>query len=83
MDLVNLASNTAGANAPLVPPPQAAHRSPTMRGGGYVTWRYGLSTGNESGDPACGTVTVRESRPEREHDRRRHRRYGGGPAGRH
>ena len=28
--------------------------------GGYTTWRYSLSTGNESGNPVCGTVTVRE-----------------------
>ena len=27
-------------------------------GNGYVTWRYSLSTGNESGNPVCGTVTV-------------------------
>ena len=27
---------------------------------GYVTYRYSLSTGNESGNPTCGTVTVRE-----------------------
>jgi hypothetical protein len=60
MDLVNLASNTAGANAPLVPTPQALTVNDNA-GSGYVTWRYGLSTDNESGDPACGTVTVRES----------------------
>ena len=57
MDLVNLASNTGGS--PLVPTPQAMTVNDNS-GGGYVTWRYSLSTGNESGDPACGTVTVRE-----------------------
>ena len=57
MDLVNLASNTGGS--PLVPTPQAMTVNDNS-GGGYVTWRYSLSTGNEFGDPACGTVTVRE-----------------------
>ena len=66
MDLINLASNTAGANAPLVPTPQALTVNDNA-GGGYVTWRYGLSTDNESGDPACGTVTVRESGQNAEH----------------
>jgi len=51
MDLVNLASNTAGANALLVPTPQALTVNDNA-GSGYVTWRYGLSTDNESGDPA-------------------------------
>ena len=82
MDLVNLASNTAGANAPLVPTPTGAHRQ-RQCGSGYVTWRYWLSTGNESGDPACGTVTVRESGQNAMHKcRRRHRRHGGRSAGR-
>ena len=30
-------------------------------GSGFVSYRYSLSTGNEAGDPACGSVTVRES----------------------
>jgi conjugal transfer/type IV secretion protein DotA/TraY len=58
MDLVNLAGNTGGQA--LVPVPQPV--SVTDNGnGGYITYRYSLSTGDESGNPACGTVTVRES----------------------
>ena len=58
MDLVNLAGNTGGQA--LVPIPQPV--SVTDNGnGGYITYRYSLSTGDESGNPACGTVTVRES----------------------
>lgn len=58
MDLVNLAGNSQNGQ-PLMPPPQPITVSDTA-GGGYVTWRYALSTGNESGNPACGTVTIRE-----------------------
>jgi conjugal transfer/type IV secretion protein DotA/TraY len=53
MDLVNLA-----ANSTLIPTPQPI--TVTDSNGGYTTWRYSLSTGNESGNPVCGTVTVRE-----------------------
>src|SRR6516165_12020013 len=53
MDLVNLA-----ANATLVPTPQPITVSNSN--GGFTTWRYSLSTGNESANPVCGTVTVRE-----------------------
>ena len=28
--------------------------------GGYITYRYSLSSGDESGNPACGSVTIRE-----------------------
>ena len=28
--------------------------------GGYITWSYSLSTGNETGSPVCGTVTIRQ-----------------------
>jgi conjugal transfer/type IV secretion protein DotA/TraY len=54
MDLVNLA-----ANATIVPIPQPITVSNAA--GGFTTWRYSLSPGNESGDPVCGTVTVRQS----------------------
>jgi len=54
MDLVNLA-----ANATLIPIPQPITVSNSA--GGFTTWRYSLSPGNESGDPVCGTVTVRQS----------------------
>ena len=53
MDLVNLAANTT-----LIPVPQPITAS--NGNGGYTTWRYSLSTGNESRNPVCGTVTVRE-----------------------
>jgi conjugal transfer/type IV secretion protein DotA/TraY len=53
MDLVNLAANTT-----LIPTPQPI--TVKDNNGGYTTWRYSLSTGNESGNPVCGTVTVRE-----------------------
>jgi conjugal transfer/type IV secretion protein DotA/TraY len=53
MDLVNLAANTT-----LIPAPQPIMAS--NGNGGFATWRYSLSTGNESGNPVCGTVTVRE-----------------------
>jgi conjugal transfer/type IV secretion protein DotA/TraY len=60
MDLVNLASNTATTGSgPLVPVPQPITVKDSN--GGYTTWRYSLSTGNQSGNPVCGTVTVRES----------------------
>src|SRR5262249_2482472 len=58
MDLVNLA-----ANATLVPIPQPITVSNSS--GGFTTWRYSLSVGNETGNPVCGTVTVRE-KPQKE-----------------
>jgi len=60
MDLVNLASNTAAAGTPLVPIPQPVTVNDNANGG-FITYRYSLSTGNETGDPVCGTVTIRES----------------------
>jgi conjugal transfer/type IV secretion protein DotA/TraY len=59
MDLVNLASGTTSGN-PLMPTP-AALTVNDGTGSGYVSYRYALSTGNEGGDPACGTITIRES----------------------
>ena len=32
-------------------------------GGGYVSWNYALSAGNQSGSPACGTVTIQTPPP--------------------
>ena len=60
MDLVNLAggsANPGGSN--LVSMPQPVSGSNTTDGS-YVSWRYSLSAGNESGDPVCGSVTVNE-----------------------
>ena len=53
MDLVNLA-----ANVPLVPIPQPITVNDNAHGG-YITYRYALSTGNGWGNPACGTITIR------------------------
>src|SRR5208283_1284585 len=53
MDLINLASGTSS----MVPIPQPITGTDPS-GNGYVTWRYSLSTGDESGNPVCGTVTV-------------------------
>jgi conjugal transfer/type IV secretion protein DotA/TraY len=57
MDLVNLDANTP--SNPLMPTPAALAVNDST-GGGYVSYRYSLSTGNEGGNPACGTVTIRE-----------------------
>jgi conjugal transfer/type IV secretion protein DotA/TraY len=62
MDLVNLASGTSNSGT-LMPTPTAMtvnDGTGTGYGAGYVAYRYSLSTGNESGNPTCGTVTVRE-----------------------
>ena len=59
MDLVNLASATTSAQGgPLVPIPQAMKSTDAT--GGYISYRYELSVGNAWGNPACGTVTIRE-----------------------
>jgi conjugal transfer/type IV secretion protein DotA/TraY len=54
-NLVNLASDDQN----LVPEP-----TPTMGGtpgsGGYVTWAYTLATGDATGQPLCGSITIRE-----------------------
>ena len=60
MDLVNLASNTTATGSPLVPIPNPVTVNDNANGG-FITFRYSLSTGNETGDPVCGTVTIRES----------------------
>ena len=58
MDLVNFAGNTGGSA--LVPIPQGVTVKDNGNGG-YTTYRYSLSTGDESGNPACGSVTARTS----------------------
>jgi conjugal transfer/type IV secretion protein DotA/TraY len=60
MDLVNLAGNGSGNGTPLIPAPQPLSAN-DGQGSGYVTWNYSLATGDGSGDPACGSVTVREA----------------------
>ena len=51
-DLVNLAANNTVVPAPT--PVTGTYPS----GGGYSTLNYALSVGNQSGTPACGTVTI-------------------------
>lgn len=45
--------NEATANPQIAPAP-----TPTTISGNSVTWAYNLSPGNQSGSPACGTITV-------------------------
>ena len=60
MDLVNLAGGAQNQSGQtLLPPPQPITIN-NGAGGGYLTWRYSLTTGNESGNPVCGTVTINE-----------------------
>ena len=59
MQLVNLAAAGSNGGQPLVPTPTPL--AVTDNGnGGYITYRYSLSSGDESGNPACGSVTIRE-----------------------
>lgn len=58
MDLVNLATATAGSS-PLIPTP--AMTSISDNSGGYFSYRYAMSNGNASGPPVCGALTMRQS----------------------
>lgn len=60
MDLVNIAGNGSGNGTPLIPAPQPLSVN-DGQGSGYVTWSYSLSTGDGTGNPVCGSVTVREA----------------------
>ena len=60
MDLVNIAGNGSGNGSPLIPAPQPLAVN-DGQGSGYVTWSYALATGDGTGNPACGSVTVREA----------------------
>ena len=60
MDLVNIAGNGSGNGRPLIPAPQPLAVN-DGQGSGYVTWSYALATGDGTGNPACGSVTVREA----------------------
>jgi conjugal transfer/type IV secretion protein DotA/TraY len=61
MALVNQAGNSGGSQ-PLIPNPVAmtGQTNPGVPGlnASYISYRYSLSQGNESGNPACGTVSV-------------------------
>lgn len=58
MDLVNLASATAGSS-PLIPTPAMTAIDDST--GGYISYRYAMSNGNASGLPVCGALTMRQS----------------------
>jgi len=58
MALINLAGQGSGNGQLLVPFPQPQAVSDNTSGG-YVTYRYSFSTGDESGNPVCGAVMVR------------------------
>ncbi|GLR66568.1 membrane protein [Acidocella aquatica] len=60
MDLVNLAGNGSGNGTPLIPVPQPLSVN-DGQGSGFVTWSYSLATGDGTGNPVCGSVTVREA----------------------
>ena len=57
MDLVNLASATAGSS-PLIPTPGPTYIADNT--GGYLSYRYSMSNGNASGAPVCGAITMRQ-----------------------
>ncbi|ACB97383.1 DotA/TraY family protein [Beijerinckia indica] len=52
--------NQASGNPNLVPIPNPVVGEPvaTLT---YITWAYGLASGNETGTPVCGTVTLQQS----------------------
>jgi conjugal transfer/type IV secretion protein DotA/TraY len=54
--------NQASGNAKLVPEPAPIKSTPNPGGmpGGFITWSYSLSAGNETGSPVCGTVTIQQ-----------------------
>ncbi len=60
MALVNQAGNNG--NQPLIPTPTALTGQTNSGAAGlnssYITYRYSLSQGDESGNPACGTVSL-------------------------
>jgi len=57
MALVNQAGNTAANGQSLIPNPTALTGHTNLQES-YITYRYSLSTGNESGNPACGSVSL-------------------------
>ncbi len=60
--LINVASN----NPNLVPAPQPVRSNTAGNSaisGDYVTWIYGMSTGDDIGSPVCGSVTLRQPNP--------------------
>lgn len=52
--------NEASGNANMVPSPRP-YQGSAPDGGGYVSWPYTMSLGNDTGTAVCGTVVVRSS----------------------
>lgn len=55
--------NAASGNANLVPAPTPIRSSTSGNSaisGAYVSWVYGMSTGDDMGNPVCGSVTLRQ-----------------------
>ena len=58
--------NAASGNPDMVPAPQPVRSSTAGTGaisGAYVSWIYGMSTGDDIGSPVCGSVTLRQPNP--------------------
>ena len=58
--------NVASGNANMVPAPQPIRSSTggnSAMSGAYVSWVYGMSTGDNIGSPVCGSVTLRQPNP--------------------
>ena len=58
--------NAASGNANLVPAPTPIRNSTAGDSGisgAYVSWVYGMSTGDDLGNPVCGAVTLRQPNP--------------------
>ena len=58
--------NAASGNANLVPAPTLIRNSTAGDSGisgAYVSWVYGMSTGDDMGNPVCGAVTLRQPNP--------------------
>jgi len=58
--------NAASGNANLVPAPTPIRSSTSGNSGisgAYVSWVYSMSTGDDMGNPVCGSVTLRQPNP--------------------
>ena len=59
MALINLAAAGTNGGQPLVPNPTAIPATDNANGG-YIAYNYAMSAGDSSGNPTCGSVTIRE-----------------------
>jgi conjugal transfer/type IV secretion protein DotA/TraY len=58
--------NAASGNANLVPVPtpiRSSRSGNSAISGAYVSWVYSMSTGDDMGNPVCGSVTLRQPNP--------------------